>query len=159
MTNLSSNDVVFNLAVPSAFADGGYSTLDGTTVFWRAVLVEPDGTVRTLDPVGGHYSRHHQLPAAHVADAQRLAALVRSGSHYVSAGTVYAAKGSVETKEPVQGDGWYELRDGRVGWFSWREGAVRCREIVATWAETTSASERAVQNWRAEQLATRRGAL
>lgn len=59
---------------------------------YRCVLVEADGAVLALDEVSGTYTRHHQLSAEQVAEAQRLAELVRSGTHYVAGGFVRAKR-------------------------------------------------------------------
>jgi hypothetical protein len=59
---------------------------------YRRTLVETDGTVLAWDDVAGHYSRHHDLTEAEVAEAQRLAALVRAGTHWAAAGRVFAKR-------------------------------------------------------------------
>jgi len=55
---------------------------------YRSVMVETDGTVRALDPVSHVYSISHDLSDPEIAEAQRLAVLVRSGSHSVVGGLV-----------------------------------------------------------------------
>ncbi len=77
------------LSVPTARqrADGGCNHGAGMR-YWRDVCVESDGDVLARDSVSGHYTRHHDLTDAEVAEARRLASLVREGTHYVAAGIV-----------------------------------------------------------------------
>lgn len=60
---------------------------DGNRYF-RDVQVEPDDEVLAYCELAESYTRIHELTAAQVAEARRLAALVRSGSHHVCAGWV-----------------------------------------------------------------------
>jgi hypothetical protein len=55
-------------------------------------MVDADGTVRSLDAVSGTYTLHHSLTTEQVAEAQRLAGLVRDGSAYVAASHVIMKK-------------------------------------------------------------------
>ena len=54
----------------------------------RELLVEAGGVVRVFDPVARHYTICHALDEDTVAEARRLARLVREGSHYTAGGLV-----------------------------------------------------------------------
>jgi len=43
--------------------------------------------------------------------------------------------------EPVTLDGWYELADGRVQRFHWRNGQLVDGDIVASWADVPTDDE------------------
>jgi hypothetical protein len=48
----------------------------------------------------------------------------------------------MQTKEPVTTGGWYELTDGRVQRFDWVKGRAHAHEIVASWADVRTESDR-----------------
>lgn len=68
------------------------STWGHDSVSYTEVMVDADGTVRSLDAVSGTYTLHHSLTTEQVAEAQRLAGLVRDGSAYVAASHVIMKK-------------------------------------------------------------------
>jgi len=56
-------------------ADEGASYADGTSAYWRLLLVEEDGTVRAWDDLAEYYSLHHDLTPSQEHEARRLAGL------------------------------------------------------------------------------------
>lgn len=59
-------------------SDGGYQLAGESRVYLRSCIVERDGDVLAYDTVGQTYSRHHDLAADEVAEAQRQAAEIRA---------------------------------------------------------------------------------
>lgn len=84
---IAAGRIYLDLQVPKARATGGGVYADGA-YYWRPVSVDLDGTVAAEDPISGHYSLHHDLTEAEIAEARRLAGLVRAGKYRVVAGVV-----------------------------------------------------------------------
>ena len=77
--------IELNIVCDRAAADWG---VGDPMSHYRSVAVDDDGSVLARNELDGCYSRHHELTDAQVAEAQRLAGLVRSGTHYAAGGFV-----------------------------------------------------------------------
>ena len=82
------DDIILNIGCGKGESDWGVSDVTGRWGYYRSVMVEGDGTVRAYDELAEHYSIHHDLSPSQVETARSLAAMVRAGTHYVSAGFV-----------------------------------------------------------------------
>lgn len=89
-----SKSIQIDITTRRARADHGHGS-DPTgqgMIYRRSVLVDRDGRVSAWDELAESYSIAHDLAPEDVAEAQRLASLVRAGTHYVAGGVVFSKR-------------------------------------------------------------------